>query len=162
MLNGKLIKLLLIIIIAVAMDQITKYLVLNFFTHHNGTHAIEVGLFLNIVLVWNHGISFGMFNDLEQSQIILISVSLVIVAGLIIWLIRSDDNKVLFPIALIIGGALGNIIDRIQYGAVVDFIDFYFKQYHYPAFNLADSFIVIGVLILMIQSFQEKEQNRQL
>ncbi|WP_053332787.1 signal peptidase II [Candidatus Jidaibacter acanthamoebae] len=160
MLNGKLIKLLLIVIIAIALDQITKHLVLNFFIHHNGTHAIEVGLFLNIVLVWNHGISFGMFNDLEQSQIILILVSLTIIAGLIIWFIRSDDNKLLFPIALIIGGALGNIIDRITYGAVVDFIDFYFKQYHYPAFNLADSFIVIGVLILMVQSFQEKEQNR--
>ncbi|MBA8666492.1 signal peptidase II [Holosporaceae bacterium 'Namur'] len=162
MLNGKLLKLLLIVITAIISDQVTKHLVLDYFIHHNGTQAIEVGLFLNIALVWNYGISFGMFNNLEQGQIILISVSLVIVACLMIWFWKSNDNKVLFPIALIIGGAVGNIVDRILYGAVVDFIDFYFKQYHYPAFNLADSFIVIGVLILMAQSFQEKEQNRQL
>lgn len=162
MLNGKLLKLLLIVITAIISDQITKHLVLDYFTHHNGMQAIEVGLFLNIVLVWNYGISFGMFNNLEQGQIILILVSLIIVTVLMIWFWKSDDNKVLLPIALIVGGALGNIIDRILYGAVVDFIDFYFKQYHYPAFNLADSFIVIGVLILMVQSFQEKGQNRQL
>ncbi len=158
--NKKIIKLVLLAFIVVSLDQITKYQVLSFFIN-NQMRVQEVSLFFNITLVWNHGISFGLFNEASQNQIILITISTFIIIGLIILFIKSKDPKVALPIGLIIGGAIGNIIDRFMYGAVVDFLDFYFKQYHYPAFNIADSCIVIGALLLMLQTAQEKDQKSE-
>lgn len=154
--NKNLLKVISIACIVIVLDQLSKYLVLDFFTH-NQQHAINIALFLNIVLVWNYGISFGMFNQASQSQIALILLSMAIIVGLIVWVMRSKDSRNLLPVALIIGGAVGNIIDRVIYGAVIDFIDFYLVNYHYPSFNLADSAIVVGAILLMIQTFQDKE-----
>ncbi|MBL8639270.1 MAG: signal peptidase II [Alphaproteobacteria bacterium] len=104
---------------------------------------------LNIVMVWNKGISFGVFaGDHDFIPILLSSVALIMVAGLLIWLWRTPHWLTSLPLSMICAGALANIWDRVRFGAVADFIDFHIGDWHYPAFNLADSLIVIGVLWL--------------
>ena len=99
--------------------------------------------------------SFGILNNADQSQMVLIATACVIMFIFLYWLWNTKDKKVWLSTALVIGGAVGNIIDRILHGAVLDFIDLHYNSWHYPAFNLADSMICIGVLILM---FFTKEQ----
>lgn len=116
--------------------------------------SIEILPFFNIVMVWNKGISFGMFSESSDYGPILLSLlSLVIVVIFVIWLFRSHSKIQLFSIALVIGGALGNVMDRLRFEAVVDFLDVHAFGYHWPAFNISDSCIVIGVFLLILQSF---------
>ena len=116
--------------------------------------SIEILPFFNIVMVWNKGISFGMFSKSSDYGPILLSLlSLVIVVIFVIWLFRSHSKIQLFSIALVIGGALGNVMDRLRFEAVVDFLDVHAFGYHWPAFNISDSCIVIGVFLLILQSF---------
>ena len=112
------------------------------------TH-IEVSSFCNIILVWNYGMSFGIFNDADQNQGLLITCAIIIVMTLMYYT-RSASKKLSYISAgLIIGGAFGNIMDRIYYGAVLDFIDIYYAKWHYPTFNVADCMICLGVFILL-------------
>ncbi|MDY0029874.1 MAG: signal peptidase II [Pseudobdellovibrionaceae bacterium] len=104
---------------------------------------------LNIVMVWNEGISFGMLSSDHAFMPMVLSVSaFLLAAGLFVWLWRTPHITTSLPLAMVIAGALANIWDRIRFGAVADFIDFHVKDWHYPAFNLADSCIVVGVLWL--------------
>jgi signal peptidase II len=91
----------------------------------------------------------------------LIVMALVIVVALAIWLTRTPRTAQRFAIAAVIAGAIGNVIDRARFGAVVDFLDFHAMGYHWPAFNIADCAVVVGIAILMIDSlfFEPKEQN---
>ncbi len=115
---------------------------------------IEVWPFFNLVMVWNKGISFGLFNDTSVwGSLILITISLLITALFTLWLIRSHLHTQNIALALVIGGALGNVIDRFRFGAVIDFLDFHIAGHHWPAFNISDSCIVIGVLLLILYSF---------
>ncbi len=108
----------------------------------------------NLVSVWNKGISFGMFKQTsDYGPLILISLSLIIALFFVIWLFRGPDRMQETGILLVIGGALGNVIDRARYGAVFDFLDFHAFDYHWPAFNIADSGIVLGVAVLIFHSF---------
>ncbi len=119
-----------------------------------GFTSIPVLPFFNIVMVWNKGVSFGLFNDFETyGPMILSGVSMVIAAVFTVWLFRSPSKFQSFAIALVLAGAIGNVIDRLRFGAVIDFLDFHAYGYHYPAFNVADSCIVIGVILLMIHAF---------
>jgi len=124
---------------------------------------IEVLPFFNLVKVNNYGVSFGMFNDLANGKIILSVVALCITIGLCVWLYKVTKMYMIIALGLIIGGAIGNIYDRVKYGAVRDFIDLYIGNYHWPAFNIADSTIFIGVAILLIDSFVNKneQQNKE-
>ncbi|MCK5285061.1 MAG: signal peptidase II [Alphaproteobacteria bacterium] len=121
---------------------------------------VEINIlpFFNIVMTWNKGVSFGMFNHSSvYGSLIFIILSLAISAGFIIWLFRTQDRVLMLGISMVIGGAIGNIIDRLHFGAVIDFLDFYIGNWHYPAFNVADSCIVLGVTLLMIYTlFFEK------
>lgn len=102
--------------------------------------------YLNIVMVWNKGISFGMFAGTHEMMPVILSVSAFLLAlGLLIWLFRTPHMTTALPLALVISGALANIWDRIRFGAVADFIDVHIDEWHYPAFNIADSCIVMGV-----------------
>jgi len=115
---------------------------------------IPVWPFFNIVMVWNRGVSFGMFNqETDYGPAILIALSFIIVAWFGIWLFRTRDHMQCAGIAMVIGGALGNVIDRFRFGAVIDFLDFHIAGYHWPAFNIADASIVIGVVVLIVHSF---------
>ena len=122
--------------------------------------TIIVTPFLNLVMVWNHGISFGLLSTGSPNvALALIAVSLMISILMILWLALTDRKAVAFPLSLIVGGALANVIDRVRFGAVVDFIDVHSKGYHWPAFNVADSCIVIGAMILMLATiFGEKDR----
>ena len=115
--------------------------------------SIEILPFFNIVMVWNKGVSFGLFNnDSDLGPLLLSGLSLVIAVIFIIWLLRCTSQFQCVAIALVISGAIGNIVDRIRFDAVVDFIDLHAFGYHYPAFNIADSCIVVGVGLLIIHS----------
>lgn len=124
---------------------------------------------LNVVMVWNKGISFGMFSSDENTvRHLLIFFTLLLVLGLLVWLFRNPPLKVALPLGMIVAGALGNIWDRIRFGGVADFIDFHIDDWHYPAFNIADSFIVLGVAWLAFDGIilearrlkQAKEQSK--
>ena len=110
--------------------------------------VIKICDFFSFVYVWNRGVSFGMFNHLENSHIIFSVLQGSIALILIFWLYRNQEKHFTYALGLIIGGALGNVVDRIKNGAVADFLDFHIATYHWPAFNLADSCVFIGVMIL--------------
>lgn len=112
-----------------------------------GFYTTPVTSFFNIVMVWNHGVSFGLFNrESDSGPMIFTAVSGLICAAFIFLLLRSTSRFQSLMIACVIGGAIGNIIDRVRFGAVIDFLDFHAFGHHWPAFNLADSLICIGVI----------------
>jgi signal peptidase II len=109
--------------------------------------------FANLVMVWNRGVSFGLFSGTGgESPYILIGVAAVIVAGLIVWLSRLSDRFMAAAVALIVSGAVANVHDRLRFGAVADFLDLHVAGYHWPAFNLADSAIVIGAVLVALDA----------
>ncbi|HEY9079248.1 signal peptidase II [Magnetovibrio sp.] len=133
-------------------DQISKWLILGLFSDATRPY-FEITPFFNIVLAWNRGISFGMFGNAgEHGDTILIVLTLAIAVGLSVWLTRAESRLSALALGSIIGGAVGNVIDRFRFGAVTDFLDLHVLGYHWPAFNVADSAIVIGAAMLMWES----------
>jgi signal peptidase II len=113
--------------------------------------SMEVTSFFNMVMVWNHGVSFGLFASAHDIMpYVLSGVALIIVIIMSVWMIRATSLATLIPLAMIIAGALGNVWDRLRFGAVADFFDFHAYGWHYPAFNIADCCIVVGVIFLAI------------
>lgn len=139
------------------LDQASKlWLLFVFDLAHRG--AVKVTPFFDLVLAWNVGISFGWFqNDSQVAQIILMLVKAVAVIVLAIWMARSRTLVATVALGLIIGGAIGNAIDRFAYGAVVDFALFHVQiganTFNWYVFNLADVAIVAGVAALLYDSF---------
>lgn len=142
----------IIIAIVAISDLLTKKTVFNI-VENSERGFIQVTGFFNLVKVWNPGVSFGLLQGLPHGQIIITIIAIIIMIILTIWLIRSHSILLSSALSLIIGGALGNTIDRIINGAVADFLDFYIANYHWPAFNLADSAITIGVGLLLLDEF---------
>lgn len=148
-----------IILGIIILDQITKVWVqMDFIDPHM---PLEITSFFNLVLAYNHGISFSMLQAGSALQVGALTVmALVIVAILVTWLRRGPSSIVACALSLIIGGALGNVIDRIRIGAVVDFLDFHVGSWHWPAFNVADSAICIGVVLILLDNLMgEKHEN---
>lgn len=144
---------LLLAAITVALDQWLKWYMLQVI-NIAGRPPIEVTSFFNLVMVWNRGVSFGMFASAGQPML-LAGLAAVITIVLLVWLARSHDRLVTLGVGFVIGGAIGNVIDRFRFGAVADFFDFHAFGYHWPAFNIADSAIFIGVVVLCIQSMMQ-------
>lgn len=120
--------------------------------------VIEVTSFFNWVAVWNSGVSFGFLaGHSEMMPYILAGFAAAVALGLAIWLTRARTLLLTNGLGLVIGGAVGNIIDRVRFHAVVDFIDIHVAGYHWPAFNLADSAITIGVCLLLLDSFVRRD-----
>lgn len=143
-----------------ALDQITKTVAVNYFAEK----VIEILPFFNLVLVWNRGISFGLFNkESDYGAYLLIALALVIIAFFIAWLRKTDHKPLQIAICVVIAGALGNVIDRLVYGAVVDFLDFHAFGYHWPAFNIADSAVVLGIAYILLDSifFEPKRDKKE-
>ena len=137
-----------IIVAILILDQASKYWILG--SVMQPPRVIEVTSFFNIVLAWNRGVSFGMFNtDSTYGPMLLTGLAVGIVCVLAVWLWKAQTRVTVISIALVIGGAAGNVIDRLQYGAVVDFLDVHGFGYHWPAFNVADSAICVGASILV-------------
>lgn len=115
--------------------------------------GIEVTGFFNLVTVWNHGVSFGMFNQgSSQSAWIFAVLAGAITVALLLWLRRAPSLLVATGLGLVIGGAIGNIVDRLRFGAVFDFLDVHAFGWHWPAFNIADAGICIGVGFLLVDA----------
>ena len=128
----------------------------------NGFELIEISPFFNLVMVWNYGVSFGLLNPSDTSNALILSaLSLAVTGGFIWWLTRADHPLHRFGIIMVIAGALGNVLDRLRFGAVIDFLDIHIAGYHWPAFNLADSFICLGVGALLIYSIWFEETQTQ-
>ena len=123
---------------------------------------IEVTSFFNLAPVWNPGISFGMFASHNQ-PLALIALALAIIAVLLVWLARADSRFLANTLGVVIGGAAGNVIDRARFGKVFDFLDFHIYGLHWPAFNVADSSIFIGVVLLCIHGmfFEKRHTSRE-
>jgi signal peptidase II len=135
----------LISFIVVALDQITKYLAL---TYINPYDSFKILPFLHLVLVTNKGAAFGMFKHIGSG--FFIAASAIAIIFVIYLMIRGKEDHL--GLSLILGGAIGNLIDRILYGSVVDFIDLSIGKYHWPAFNVADSALSIGVTIILLNN----------
>lgn len=137
--------------IVLVLDQISKYFVLQYLIDKQAAvSGIEVLPFFNLVLVWNRGVSFGLFNqDDSLMPYLLMALAAVLVLLVLRWLWRAETRVEALAFGLIIGGAIGNVVDRIRYGAVVDFLDFHAFGHHYPAFNVADSSIVVGACLIL-------------
>lgn len=149
-----------IALVVVLLDQLSKYFMLHEVLGENV--YIEVTPFFNWVRAWNTGVSFSMFNNYGNLGTILLSVVAgAIIAALLVWLKGEKNRLTQAALGMIIGGAIGNVIDRIRLGAVFDFLDFHIMDNHWPAFNLADSFICIGAVILIAQSIFVKKEEKQ-
>jgi len=120
--------------------------------------TIKVNSFFDIVYVWNYGISFGIFKNYYQySNFALLAVNSLIVAYLFYIQLKCKSVLSFVGYSLVIGGAIGNLVDRILRGAVFDFIYFHYKEFGFPVFNLADSFISIGVMFLLYDHYKTKK-----
>lgn len=136
-------------LVIVILDQATKYYIMNCVLNEYG--IISYTSFFNLVRAWNTGVSFSMFNNWGGWGVIGLSViALGIVGFLIYWLYNEKVKLIQVSLGFIIGGAIGNVIDRIRLGAVFDFLDFHIGSHHWPAFNVADSFICIGATLIVI------------
>ena len=144
-------------VLLVVLDQISKWWVVGHLM--NPPRRIELTPFFNLVMVWNEGITFGLGNNVEWGRWLFAALALVIVVILVGWLWRSAHFWVLVALGLVIGGAIGNVIDRLRWGAVADFLDFHAFGWHWPAFNLADAGIVVGVLLLVLDALVGRKES---
>ena len=139
--------------IVVVLDQVSKLSILDHL--ELGESLTIIPDFLDLTLVMNPGAAFGMFSKLEPTvrRLVLGAVTFLAI-GLVLVLLKKeakDDKISQFALFLVLGGALGNIIDRFRFDAVVDFLDVYYGNYHWPAFNVADSAICVGVFLVILR-----------
>ena len=127
-------------------DQLTKILVIKNFQLYE---SLSILPFFNLTFIVNYGFAFGFLNNPSLNQIIVILVIFSIIAYFLYLLIKTQDQFFRFSLILVLSGAVGNFIDRVLHGFVVDFIDIYSGSYHWPAFNLADSSITLGFILIM-------------
>lgn len=136
-------------------DQASKYVVLHVW-HLQSGHTLSPLPVLEFVLVWNHGITFGLFAGLG-AKILLASLASLVIIALMIWMARTQYWVVTIAVGAIAGGAIGNVLDRLRHGAVVDFIYVHIGALAYPwVFNVGDSAIVCGVIALIIDNLLRK------
>jgi len=148
-----------IIGIVLLLDQITKH-VIHTHVRLNDSIVVVPGFF-NITHIRNKGAAFGMLSSLPEfwRSAFFITVTLVAVVAIIALIMKTNEGLLVYAFSLIAGGALGNVIDRIRYGEVVDFIQWYIKSYYWPSFNVADSAITIGVALLAFEMLFGKSQE---
>ena len=143
----------------VAADQLSKWLVLSYF--ENRYPRVELTDFFNLVLVFNKGAAFSLFAQAAGWQTPLLAAFALAAAVIVsVLIVRNPDRGLLcLGLALILGGAVGNLIDRLRFGHVVDFLDFHALGWHWPAFNVADSAISVGAVILILEGFVHHEKR---
>lgn len=146
-------------VIIFILDQSSKWLVGYAFSYGE---IMAVMPHFNLTLVYNTGAAFSFLsNESGWQRWLLSGVSAVVSVGLVYWLYHLPKKQVLLPAALslVLGGAVGNLMDRLLFGYVVDFIDWYYRDYHWPAFNLADAAICLGAILLLIDAFRKPAEN---
>jgi signal peptidase II len=141
--------------IVVVLDQLTKFAIGRTFALHE---SVELTPFLNLVFVYNRGAAFSLLSDASGWQRGLFIAIALAASVWIAWLLRKHAEETLFCLALslILGGAIGNVIDRLHLGAVVDFVDVHALGYHWPAFNVADSAICIGAALMIWDALRSR------
>ena len=143
----------------VVLDQATKYLAEHFLRRYE---ALEVLPFFDLTLLYNTGAAFSFLSDAGGWQRwFFILLAAIVSVVIVFWLrrLRSTDLALAVALALILGGAVGNVVDRIVLGHVVDFISLHYRQWYWPAFNIADSAITVGVVILLLDGFLKRKQQ---
>jgi signal peptidase II len=154
-----------LIALTVLLDQLSKAWVVGYFDASApsmplGVPQRVVTPFFNLILTWNRGMSFGFFNRDSAWNAALFSVlAVAIVTALLIWLWRTESVLVTAGIGLVAGGAIGNVIDRLRLGAVTDFLDFHWHDWHFATFNLADSGITVGVGLLLLDALLNRREK---
>ncbi|MBK4721345.1 signal peptidase II [Azospirillum sp. YIM DDC1] len=146
--------------LVVVLDQLTKWWILDVVMQPY-PRVVEVTPFFNLVLAWNTGVSFGTFGSSHAwMPYVLAAVAFAIVVALLLWLRQADRRYLALALGMVIGGAIGNVIDRFLYGAVADFLDFHIGGWHFWAFNVADSGISVGVALLVLDGlFAGREKS---
>lgn len=137
-------------VLIIVFDQCTKF---YFASHFTETTLVRIFPFLNFILRFNAGAAFSFLGGQNGWQIYLLSgISIVVSLILMIWLTRLSRREwwIALPVSFVLGGAIGNLIDRVRFGVVIDFIDFHVGNWHYATFNIADSFVCIGAAWLML------------
>ncbi len=151
----------LIAAIVVLLDRLTKGLVAQRITLHDSIDVVP-GLF-RLTHVQNQGAAFGLFSDSPSewkvAMLILFSLAALAVVSALLWKNGNALNATAIALSLVFGGALGNLWDRVANGRVIDFLDFYFGSHHWPAFNIADSAIVVGALLLLSEIFLAPQEK---
>ena len=144
-----------VILITVFVDQVSKTAIRHLVAHHGSIVVIDG--FFNLVYVKNKGMAFGIMNrqDIVPIPYLLTGVTIFAIMLLMLWYLsfRQKNRWVNIAVAMIMGGAIGNLIDRIRFSGVIDFLDCHVGSWHWPAFNVADSAITIGVIILFFNLF---------
>ena len=138
-------------VVIVIADQVTKYFALK----HLMRSEIAIAPFLNFALAFNTGAAFSFLSDAGGWQNLFFVGVAAVVSIIILFMIRrlgANDLQVAIALMLVLGGAVGNVIDRVRYGYVVDFIDVYYQSWHWPTFNIADSAITIGAILLVMDA----------
>ncbi len=141
----------------VAVDQLSKWWMKSFLIY-KPHYTIEVTSFFDLSYSWNHGISFGMFAEYYQhSNNIFLVINTIIILYLWRLLLRANSYRIYLGYSLIIGGAVGNLCDRLMSGAVFDFLAFHIREFYFPVFNIADIFIFLGVVMVLYQYYKESK-----
>ncbi len=159
--NTKYTIILIITLPVIVLDQLTKFYIQKSMKLHQSIKIID-GLF-DITYVLNKGAAFSFLADKSEGFIvpffIIVSVFAIGIIGFLFYKTEKNDYISLIAFALLLGGSIGNLIDRIRHGAVTDFLDFYFQQYHWPAFNIADSAITTGIVLFFFSQIFFKKKT---
>jgi len=150
---------LLFIFILFLVDRITKYLIVTY-SHPSGELIVPLTSFLKINLIWNSGIAFGLLSFQDDFYYNILTAIIIFITLILSYLMIKSNDVEKAGFCLIIGGSLGNIFDRIYYSSVVDFIDFHVNNFHWFIFNVADMFITIGVIILIVLEIFKKNDKK--
>jgi len=146
--------------IFIVIDQVTKHLAVAYIQPHE---SINVMPFFDLVIRYNPGAAFSFLADQGGWQVVFFStVSIIISLGILYWMytIPAKNRWLSIALALILSGALGNLYDRLMLGKVVDFIDWYYEEHHWPAFNIADSVIMLGAVMMLLDGFINPEEKK--
>ncbi len=147
----------------VLLDRVSKWLVAQKIAPHDGVDVVPG--FFRLTHVLNEGAAFGLFSDSTSewkvAMLILFSVAALAVVSALLWKNGNAMNATAVALSLVFGGALGNLWDRVTSGRVIDFLDIYYGSHHWPAFNLADSAIVVGALLLLSEIFLAPQEEKE-
>jgi len=160
--NTKIIIYIAIVLSVLALDRISKTIILNILDD-TGRVDIYINSFFSLFLVWNKGIGFGLFSFNENYIYNGITLFILIINLIIIYLIYKEKTPKTYFLAIILGGSVGNLFDRYYYAAVPDFIDLNYNGYHWFIFNVADIFITLGIICLILAEFlyYEKKNDKK-
>ena len=148
----------LIIFFIFLIDRLSKFFVVHLVDKNNNSELF-LSKFLNIQLIWNEGVAFGLFSFEKQNLYNILTFIILIITLLISFMIVKTDGIKKYPLILILGGALGNVYDRVFYKAVPDFLDFHVGELHWFIFNIADVFITLGVFFMILGEFVGKTKH---